>query len=176
MNRVHWNLLLVALMTLGACQTQEDAADEEFYFAEAKGEYGLALSYLKRAQYAREKQVEYLELAEEQEEQLRNLRAEIAQRRGDNDKRAKQVQGLKTEATVLSKELATFGKTKADIIEAKAKVFGELVAEKAAITKLEAEIAEVRAKRKQLEEEKMALQKAFGVLPEAAAEKTESGK
>lgn len=162
MNRLLWSLIGIVLLGLMACKT-EDAADEEFYYAEAKGEYSLATSYQKRAQYAREKQVEYLVLAEEQEERLRNLRAEIAVRRADNDKRAKQVQGLKKEAADLANAVKTATKTKNDSVAAKNKLAEEIETEKAAITKLKSEIAALKAERKKAEDEEKAVKEAFGI-------------
>ncbi len=155
-------LILAACLILGACETPEDPADEEFYFAEARGEQNLALSYLKRAQYARNKQVEFLKLAETQEELLRELRGEVTKQRGVNNKLAQQVQTLKAEAATLTKEasaLATAKKANGDKIKG---LSGEIAANKKSIAELEAEIKVLKKKKADLAKEQEELRQAFG--------------
>ena len=163
-------LLLVALLYLPSCSTSADATDEEFYFAKAAGEKSLALSYLKRAQFARKKQVEYLELAETQEALLRDLRAELARLRADNNKRAQQIQGLKTESANLAKALKAATDAKAQVAAKTRALQEEKKALEGGISGLKAEIAALKKQQKALEDEKRQLMEALGIEP---AEKKE---
>ncbi len=129
MNRAMSLLCVFVLAALAACATERiDPGVEESHFATVRSEQNLALSYLKRAQFAREKQVEYLELAEIQEKRLRDLRVEVSKRRADNKKLAEQVRLLAAQNAALEKTLKD-----------KKVVTDKIAAEKATIAKLEKE-------------------------------------